>query len=449
MKCAICNEETTIRSMAMHLKWSHNLTTEQYVTEHGEFRPKQLTNNAKINQSDVTCKICNEPLMHNRQLMYHITKKHKDITKEEYIIKHILNGVTPTCICGCGEPVKILPWGKTESGKDQYHTDYIKGHIDWIKPGWITHSHETKMKMRESRIEYMKENGDFYQKDSLPENELVAFLSPYVTVERNNRDILSGKELDIVVHEKKLAIEFNGMHFHSTQFKEKHYHINKTKECNLNGYRLVHIWECDWKEKRDIVKSNLLNLIGATPTKIYARKCIVKEISRSEAAQFLSFNHLQGYALSKVNIGLYFDNELVSVMTFSKIRKNLGGTSQDGEFELLRFCNKLNTTVVGGASRMFSYFIKHHKPTKIISYANRDWSMGNLYYKLGFTFLKYTTPGYFYSKSKIRYNRFTFRKDILIKEGYDPNKTEEQIMDERGFNRIWNTGNLKFEMIFT
>jgi G:T-mismatch repair DNA endonuclease (very short patch repair protein) len=448
MKCEICGDETTIRSMAMHLKWSHSMTTEQYVNHHGEFRPKQIHNNHKISQSDVKCQICNENLMHNRQLMYHITTKHKDITKEEYIVKYILNGVIPTCVCGCGEPVTILPWGKTENGKEQYHTDYIKGHFDWVKPGWISHTHETKMKMRESRIEYMKTNGDFYQKDSAPENDIFNFINQHFPSERNNRNILSGKELDIVIPSKNIAIEFNGMHFHSTLFKEKQYHINKTKECELNGYRLIHIWECDWKLKRNIIESNLLNIIGKTPNKIFARKCIIKEVPRKIASEFLNINHLQGYALDKIRIGLYHDNELVSLMTFSKTRKNLGGTSKDGEYELLRFCNKLNTTVVGGASRMLKYFINHHTPLKITSYANRDWSQGNLYTQIGFNFIGYTTPGYFYSKSRIRYNRFGFRKDILVRDGYDPNKTESQIMEERGFHKIWDTGNLKFEMIF-
>ena len=134
-------------------------------------------------------------------------------------------------------------------------------------------------------------------------------------------------------------------------------------------------------------------------------------------------------------------------MTFGKKRKNMGGKSKDGEFELLRFCNILNTNVVGGASKLFKHFIKNYDYNSIISYADRSHSNGKLYEKLGFEFESKTKPNYHYIIDGIRRYRFGFRKDVLIKEGYDPNKSEHEIMLERGIYRIYNSGNLKYKYI--
>ena len=161
--------------------------------------------------------------------------------------------------------------------------------------------------------------------------------------------------------------------------------------------------------------------------------------------KFLEDNHIQGKLGAKVRVGLYHNEELVSLMTFGSLRKSLGSKSQEGDWELLRFCNKLNTNVVGGASKLLKYFINNYKPDNIISYADRRWSEGNLYYNLGFKLVGETRPNYFYLNTSRRESRFKYRKDILVKQGYDPNKTEREIMKERGYLRIYDCGTLKFE----
>ena len=115
-----------------------------------------------------------------------------------------------------------------------------------------------------------------------------------------------------------------------------------------------------------------------------------------------------------------------------------------GEFEMLRFCNKLNTNVIGGASKLFKYFLKTYNPSQITTYADRSYSNGNLYKQLGFGFIHKTQPNYYYIIDNIRYHRFNFRKDKLIREGFDSNKTEHEIMLERKIYRIYDSGNLKF-----
>jgi hypothetical protein len=131
-------------------------------------------------------------------------------------------------------------------------------------------------------------------------------------------------------------------------------------------------------------------------------------------------------------------------MTFGELRKSLGNSKKEGSFELLRFCNKLNTNVVGGASKLLKHFENNFEYEEIISYADRRWSNGDLYEKLDFTFISKTRPNYFYVRLDKREPRFKYRKDILVKEGYDKTKTEKEIMKERGYNRIYDCGSLKF-----
>jgi hypothetical protein len=137
-------------------------------------------------------------------------------------------------------------------------------------------------------------------------------------------------------------------------------------------------------------------------------------------------------------------------MTFGKLRKNLGNKDKEGYYELLRFCNKLNTTVIGGANKLFKYFINNYNFKEIISYADRSWTMNNgnnLYDKLGFIKDKITKLNYYYINNNIRENRFKYRKDILVKEGFDKNKSEHEIMLERKFYRIYDSGQIKYKYI--
>jgi len=262
----------------------------------------------------------------------------------------------------------------------------------------------------------------------------------------NSRLIISPLELDIYIPELKLAFEFNGLYWHNEISKERNYHLNKTELCQQKGIQLIHIWEDEWNYKKDIVKSMILNKLGKTSNKIYARKCIIKEIYDNKLVrEFLDQNHIQGFVGAKVKLGLFYENELVSLMTFGNRRIAMGKKStNEGEYELLRFCNKLNNSVIGGAYRLFSFFIKNYNPIEITTYADRSISKGQLYNTLGFTFIGKTQPNYYYIIDGIRHHRFNFRKDILIKKGFDPTKTEHEIMLERKIFRIYDSGNLKF-----
>jgi hypothetical protein len=278
------------------------------------------------------------------------------------------------------------------------------------------------------------------------ENDLKEFFISKCNFISNDRNVLNGKELDIYIPDLKLAFEFNGLYWHSELYKDKNYHLKKTEECEKQGIHLVHIYEDDWIYKKNIVKSRILNLLGKSK-KIYARKTEIKEVSYKDSKDFLEQNHIQGDCMSKIRLGLYCDDELISLMTFGGLRKNLGSQNKEGLFELLRFCNKLNMTVVGGANKLFKYFINNYSLKEVISYADRSWTMNNgntLYDKLGFKLDNISKPNYFYINNNIRENRFKYRKDVLVNEGFDKNKSEHQIMLERGIYRIYDSGNLKY-----
>ena len=260
-----------------------------------------------------------------------------------------------------------------------------------------------------------------------------------IEFETQNRNLISN-ELDIYIPNKNIAIEFNGLYWHSNNRKDKKYHYNKWKECFDKNIQLIQIWEDDWIYKQDIVKSLIKSKLGCIENKIYARKCIIKEISFSITKQFLENNHLQGSVNSSINLGLYYNDELISVMTFGKSR------FEKDCFELIRFCNKINTEVIGGFSKLLKYFIESYlNNMNLITYVSCDILDEDIYLKNGFKFIKHNGVDYWWYKNGTKENHIKFQKHKLVKQGFDKNKTEDEIMKERKYYKIYGSGNLKFK----
>jgi hypothetical protein len=294
------------------------------------------------------------------------------------------------------------------------------------------------------------------------ETEVVDYIRSIISEENivlNDRAVLNGKELDIYIPSKNIAIEFDGLYWHSELRgkKEKNYHLNKTQQCLDKNIHLLHIFEDEWVDKNKIIKAKLLHLLGENNSEkpIYARKCEVREIEN--CSKFLIENHIQGTSPAPIKIGAFFENNLVAVMTLGKLRLALGNRNElvkqesKDTYELLRFATCARVT--GIASKLLSYFVKTYKPKKIITFADRRYSVGNLYDSLGFKYLGATAPNYWYFKSGElkRLHRFNFRKQELPKklEFFDPELTEWQNMQLNDYDRIWDCGNLKYEYVLS
>ena len=279
---------------------------------------------------------------------------------------------------------------------------------------------------------------------SIKEQELSKFIESIYKSEiiRSYRD---GLEIDVYLTDLKLGFEFNGLYWHSEEFKGKNYHLDKTNYFKERGIRIIHIWEDDWDFKKDIVKSQIQNWLGLTKNKIFARKCEVKELVSDDTRLFLDNNHLQGFTRSNLKLGLYYDGELVSLMTFDHFEGR--NKMEEGGWNLNRFCNVLNTNVIGSASKLFKFFLKNYNVKRIISYADNDWSIGDLYHNLEFEDIHNSKPDYKYIVHNRRVHKSRYKKDNLNLE--DKTKvTESQVMSKRGIHKIWDCGKIKFEKIY-
>ncbi|MEK6880324.1 MAG: hypothetical protein AABY22_11980 [Nanoarchaeota archaeon] len=279
-----------------------------------------------------------------------------------------------------------------------------------------------------------------------------------IKYEESVRNLISPFEIDILIPDHKLGIEINGNYWHSEigGGKNRLYHLNKTRLCNKQEIKLIHIFEDEWISKKDIIKSMILNNLGLIKNKIYARNCTIKEISGKEKTNFINKNHIQGDSPDKIRLGLFHKNELMSVMTFNKENRNKKNININN-WELSRFCSKKYYIITGSFSKLLKYFTKIYKPLNIMTYADIRWSGLNIeniiYTKNKFNFSHNTKPNYWYvDKTEYlkRHHRFKYRKKVLLKifgKKYKDN-TEWEIAQLNNMDRIWDCGSIKFILTF-
>lgn len=330
------------------------------------------------------------------------------------------------------------------------------------------HTLENALGVTQSQI------GDFIRKNNLceyisyhkssMETEVIQVLTsicPEIKIVRCDRTSIRPYELDIYLPEYKIAIECNPTATHNSSFsdpwggdpKPSTYHRMKSRMCKQNGIFLFHIFGHEWNNNRDVIDSLVRNLLGKNENKIYARKCEVREVAHVDALKFLNENHRQGYAGSSTRLGLYYNDNLVSLMTFGKMRRTIGTGNEDLSdcMELIRFCNLKNTSIVGGASKLFKYFVQNHNPRRIRSFSDIAHTRGTLYYNLGFAVVRESDPGYVWVdlKTDVAYNRVRAQKHNLKKflndESIDMRKSETQLMEEHGFAKVYDCGTVLWE----
>lgn len=283
---------------------------------------------------------------------------------------------------------------------------------------------------------------------SLAETELLDYIKSIYDgeIETGDRSIISPLELDIVIPDKHIAIEFNGVFWHSDFNPRmcKTYHRDKSLKCRDKGYQLLHIWEDDWYNRKDIIKDYIKSKLGLCSKRIYARKCHVREIDAHTARLFVDSNHIQGYSNATYKIGLFYDDVLVSVMLVGKLRDMMGSKPKDGHYEIYRVVSREDTEVVGGFSKMLKYFERTYNPECIITYGDLCYTLGNVYLKCGFTDEGLSSPCYSWQINGVRYHRSNFMKCKLEECKKDPSLTEDQAMRSRHAYKVWDAGKIKF-----
>lgn len=264
-------------------------------------------------------------------------------------------------------------------------------------------------------------------------------------VKSKDRRTIKPYEIDVMVPEKQFGVEIHGEYWHSTRFKNKNYHSMKAAMAEDAGIVLYQFWYREILDSPNIVKSMLRSALGKT-NPVYARKTEIRQVPTTDRKIFFINNHLQGDARASVAYGLYEGETLVACMSFGKPRFNL-----KYEWEIIRFANTLNKTVVGGASKLWSHFIKAHKPKNVLTYADRRYSTGNLYKKLGFELSGVTSPNYFWhNKSGEIIHRYESQKHKLRKllgKDFKAELSEVANMESTSRYRVYDAGS--YRLIWT
>lgn len=413
-KCPYCNWETVdldnkSGAFQNHLLNEHNKTVEEYLEEHPEdssyfnkySKEKQRDDALKEDGNYVICPICEKRFW--RITESHVLKEH-NMTLDEF--------------------------------RQRYPHTPVMSKNNYLQ----TLTAQTLSNMCVSKNRFI----------STYEKEIQDFLTKHKVNFEANRQILIGREIDILVNDKKIGIEFDGLKWHTEWFGKKshRYHLEKTELCNEKGYGLIHIFEDEYVNRKEIVLNKISHILGIDENlpKIPGRKCVIREIYKNDAQKFLEKNHIQGYYKSSVYLGAFYNDELIAVMAF----KN--GNIKNTSWELTRFASDQKYILQGVGGKMFKHFVNEYKPRQIVSFADRRWTINpdnNLYTKLGFVLERKCPPDYrYYNERVARYKRFhkmAFSKTSLHKKyGFPMTMTETEMVKELGYDRIWDCGLFKY-----
>lgn len=275
------------------------------------------------------------------------------------------------------------------------------------------------------------------------ETQIEEFLMEHnVRVEKNRRDLIPSRlEIDIFCPDHGVAIEFNGIYWHSSIFKKRCYHQDKSIECQENGIMLVHVWEDDWNDpiRKEIIKKKILSKLGLGSERIFARKTTVCEVPYKEARNFMKTNHIQGATTATVWVGLRDqDGELVACLGCKR-------TDINGHYDIVRYAT--SKTVVGGFSKCLKFLESLIDDwSYLFTYASLDYGNGNLYEKTGFEAEYITVPDMWYVKGDKRYRREGFMKHKLknLLPDFDESLTEKMNLENHGYIPLYGSGSIRY-----
>lgn len=266
----------------------------------------------------------------------------------------------------------------------------------------------------------------------------------------NDRTVIGPLELDIYLPEIGVAFEYDGLYWHSEGKKDKSYHLIKTQKCEEKGIILWHIFANEWEEQNTLVKERIKHLITKKDNRIPGRKCDVRVITPREKNDFLALNHIQGADRAKISLGLFYEEKLVAVMTFSDNTVSRNTSLQEGQIELSRYATLLGNNVIGGFGKLLKYFWGHYDYNELLTYADRRYTNrnSNIYLNNGFTEIAVSEPNYWIvGPGEKLYHRYNFTKQkIKERYGIEGNASEEELLTLLNLHKIYDCGTLRYSL---
>ena len=276
---------------------------------------------------------------------------------------------------------------------------------------------------------------------SIGQNQIADwFESLGIKAGRNVAGIIGRQELDIYSLQHKLAIEFNGLYFHNVASgKDARYHQTKTERCQKLGISLFHVFEDEWYEKPEIIKSIISHRLKLSKNKIHARKCSIVELSIQKRREFFTANHIDGDTNALFSYGLKYNDQIVAGIS---VRKPLH--REANTLEIARCCTLLNTSIAGFVSKLIAGVKKeaiNRGFNNLITYVDtRFGGTGVAYENAGFTKIGTTPPRFWWTDNHKRYNRFKVRADS------SRGLSEAQVAEEFGVVKIYGCNNSVYRL---
>lgn len=335
-------------------------------------------------------------------------------------IRYCFENDIPPEICAHPQNLQLLHWNENVGSRD-----HLK---EYVPPVFL----------------------EYISRDNLYEGFISTIQKNIKVTTEIHSTILSPYPLTILFPANKIGILFCPLEEYKEQtVPSRFYNKDIMERGRSQDIRLIQIYSDEWATRQDLWINKIKHILGISSIQsvVYARKCLIKEISLEEKNNLLNEFHIQGSDFSQIYIGAFYEGILLAVITFSQPRIALGGkTAQKDHYELVRFVTNTNYRIPGIASKLLSYFEQNYKWREIYSFADLRYSDGNLYHKLGFTLDKINPPGYYYIIDGQREHRWNYRKDNLAKflSNYKPNLTEYQNMLENGYDRVWGCGTIRF-----
>lgn len=276
------------------------------------------------------------------------------------------------------------------------------------------------------------------------ETEIGDFLEQLgVEVIRNTRTLIPPKEIDLYLPDHQLAIEYCGLYWHTeARGKDSRYHYDKLEALNQLGIDLITIFEDEWLDRPDVVRSILTNRLGKSQAGVGGRQLQIEEITSGESRAFLNKHHIQGAATGSYHIGAFHKGVLVGVMVMGPPTRQMSLY----QWELKRFAAD-GRNHPGMMGRLFNHFLRTRHPESIVSFSDNRWFPGGSYQQLGFLRDAEIAPDHYYVKNGVRYHKSKFRKSGIRRlhpEHYDEALTERAMMENIGYGRIWDCGKIRW-----